>query len=441
MEKRVKPNWWCATQGQTQPSHNRVLLKHIEMTRKIRFLLIVVFFTSVISLLHHDSIWRWITDTTYGCPSFPFLFVPSKKPKHINVAFIKTHKTAGTNMQSMMMRFADRHNLTVMLPIESCHVDFCYPQWFRASNVHPGMLSANILASHLRFDRKEVQRLMPKDTIYITIMREPGAMFDSAFYYYLHYCKSFMNVPGHSLAGFLADPQRYYQQNEPFSRFTKNTMTFDLGKDKDHPATDTAYVQAFLAEMEETFSLVMITEYFDESLVVLRHLLSWDLEDILYFRLNMRKESTKKQLSPDLVSKARAWNALDTYLYDHFNASLWQKIGALGPGCVEREVRELRQAMDNLMRSCFKGTMPLLAAKQINPESRPWQPAGDIDIMGYVLPENFSHGLSQHTQELCRKIILPGYVYGRMIQQSQAERYKARQQQQTQNIHKSTKKS
>ncbi|XP_068164917.1 galactose-3-O-sulfotransferase 3-like [Antennarius striatus] len=372
-----------------------------------------------------------ITNTTYGCPSYPFQFVPSKKPKHINVAFIKTHKTAGTTMLSMMMRFADCHNLTVMLPIESCHVDFCYPQWFNASSVDPGTLSGTILAGHMRFDKKEVQRLMPKDTIYITIMREPSALFDSAFHYYLPRCRSFMNVPGHSLAGFLADPQRYYQQNEPFSRFTKNSMTFDFGKDKDHPATDIAYVQAFLAEMEETFSLVMITEYFDESLVVLRHLFSWDLEDILYFRLNMRKESTKKQLSPDLVSKARAWNALDTYLYDHFNASLWQKIGALGPGCVEREVRELRQALDNLMRSCFKGTMPLCEAKLINAESRPWQPARDIDIMGYVLPENFSHGLSQHTQELCRNIILPGNVYVRRIKKSQAERYKARQQQQT----------
>lgn len=212
--------------------------------------------------------------------------------------------------------------------------------------------------------------------------------------------------------------------------YARNALAFDLGLDKDHSGEDEEYVQASLAEVEKVFSLVMIAEYFDESLVLLRHLLSWDLDDILYFKLNMRKASSKRSLTPRLATKIRSWNSLDTRLYDHFNASLWRQISALGLGCVAREVQFLRQAQEKLMRSCFDGTMPLLrSASQIkNNNLRPWQPGGKVDIMGYDIPANLSQRYSSQAQELCFKLIMPEVQYTQVLLRSQSIRYRRGQQ-------------
>ncbi|XP_068164919.1 galactose-3-O-sulfotransferase 3-like [Antennarius striatus] len=342
---------------------------------------------------------------------------PLQKTKHTNLVFVKTHKTAGSTMQNLLFRFAQHHNLTVALPAEFCDHKFCYPSLFSHTFVRPNTIPPNIMTSHLRFNMKELQLVMPKDTIYITILREPSFMFESLFNYFLNYCDSFRRVPNHSLETFLADPWQYYRPNEEDSVYARNTMTFDLGKDKDHPPTDAAYVQAFLAEMEQAFSLVMITDYFDESLIVLRHLLSWDLDDLLYFKINSRKEESKQTLTPALASKIRDWNALDTQLYDYFNASLWRKIAALGTAFVAKEVRELQQAQENLMRSCFNGEVQIRSSKEMKNRSlRPWQPVGTAEIMGFDLPLNFSHGLSSHVKELCLKIATPELHYLDILQ-------------------------
>ncbi|CAL8378358.1 unnamed protein product [Boreogadus saida] len=58
----------------------------------------------------------------------------------------------------------------------------------------------------------------------------------------------------------------------------RNTLTFDLGGEKARSAEDVGYSWAFVAEVEQAFTLGMIAEHFDESLVLQRHLLFWDLE-------------------------------------------------------------------------------------------------------------------------------------------------------------------
>ncbi|XP_068612199.1 galactose-3-O-sulfotransferase 3-like [Brachionichthys hirsutus] len=391
--------------------------KHNKMIKKLFLLLTTIVTVSL--LVHQRSLLsRTVYSFDFSRPFICFHTIFDRKPKHTNVAFLKTHKTASSTMQNIMFRFAERHNLTVALPVESCGHRFCYPNSFNPDFVHPHTKPPNIVASHMRFNKKELQRLMPNDTIYITIMREPSSMFESSFSYNLNGCATFRRVPNHSLEAFLADPRRYYRPDEKDSMFARNFLVFDLGRDNDHPATDAAYVQDLLAEVEQTFSLVMITDYFDESLVVLRHLLSWDLEDILYFKLNMRKEDSKQTLTPVLASKIRAWNSLDTYLYDYFNASLWRQILALGPGCVAKEVRELRQAQESLMRSCFNGKVPLSPSGRVgNKKLHPWRPSGKVEIMGYDLPANLSSD-----QEHCLKLATPPIQYTQLLRQSQSIR-------------------
>ncbi|XP_051999450.1 galactose-3-O-sulfotransferase 3-like [Xyrauchen texanus] len=349
--------------------------------------------------------------------------------KHTSVAFLKTHKTASSTVQNILFRFAERNNLSVALPVTTCQHQFCYPQPFSVHFVHPYTTSPDIITNHLRFSHSELRRLMPRKTVYITILREPAAMFESLFSYFNQNCLSFKRVPNGSLENFLDHPWRYYRPEELDSMYARNTLTHDLGGDKDHPSKEApAYAKRFAAEVDRVFSLVMISEYFDESLVLLRRLLSWDLDDVLYVSLNMRTPDSKSSLSSENTAKVRSWNAIDSVIYDYFNASLWRQLRSLGLPCVEREVQLLRRSRDRLVRGCFGGNLPTLrSASQIkNKALRPWQPSSKVAIVGYDLPVNITQKGQVPLRDECLKMIMPEVQYTQLLLRSESLRYRRR---------------
>ncbi|XP_048850661.1 galactose-3-O-sulfotransferase 3-like [Brienomyrus brachyistius] len=403
---------------------------HQMSCKKMFFLLLAV--SSLSLFLHSRGHFIWIIKSSKMASNITCsLSSAAAKTKHMSIAFLKTHKTASSTMQNILFRFAEHHNLTVALPQSPCDHQFCYPSSFSSRFVHPYTLPARIITSHMRFNHNEVQRIMPNDTIYVTILREPASMFESLFSYYNQYCPSFKRVPDGSLETFLKDPWRYFRPTEKDSMYAHNTLTYDLGGDNNHRASDKAYVKGFIAKIESIFSLVMISEYFDESLVLLRHLLSWELEDVLYIKQNMRTPGSRRSLQEGLPARIRVWNALDAKLYNHFNASLWRQLDALGLDCVAQEVQLLRQARDRLVRGCFGGPQPQLRpANQIKDKVlRPWQPSSKVAIMGYELPLNASYMGAKpgsESRDHCLKLILPEVQYSQRLLQMQSLRYRRR---------------
>lgn len=53
-------------------------------------------------------------------------------------------------------------------------------------------------------------------------------------------------------------------------------------------------IKKHVDELAEKIDLVLIMEYFDESLVLLKRELCWDLDDVVYFKLNQRSEEYKQ---------------------------------------------------------------------------------------------------------------------------------------------------
>ncbi|XP_022363464.1 galactose-3-O-sulfotransferase 3 [Enhydra lutris kenyoni] len=399
------------------------ILQHVQQATKMmsrRKILLLVLGCSTVSLLIHQG-----AQLSWYPKLFPLSCPPLRdsppRPKHMTVAFLKTHKTAGTTVQNILFRFAERHNLTVALPHPSCEHQFCYPRNFSVHFVHPATRPPHVLASHLRFDRAELERLMPPGTVYVTILREPAAMFESLFSYYNQYCPAFRRVPNASLEAFLRAPEAYYRAGEHFAMFAHNTLAYDLGGDNERsPRDDAAYLAGLIRQVEEVFSLVMIAEYFDESLVLLRRLLAWDLDDVLYAKLNARAASSRLAAIPAALARAaRAWNALDAGLYDHFNATFWRRVASAGRACVEREARELREARERLLRRCFGEEPVLRPAAQIRTKQlQPWQPSRKVDIMGYDLP---SGGAGPAT-EACLKLAMPEVQYSSYLLRKQKRR-------------------
>ncbi|XP_063043202.1 galactose-3-O-sulfotransferase 3 [Engraulis encrasicolus] len=435
------------------------------MLSQKKIFLILVTISTVSLLLHHGVHLNWSLDSlTLGCSSLPLgpwrLSLSSSSisistasgVKHTSLVFLKTHKTASTTMQNILFRFAERHNLTVALPISGCGHQFCYPQSFSVRNVHPYTRTRpDILTSHTRLNVSEMRRLMPNGTRYITILREPSAMFESLFSYYNTHCGSFKRVPSGSIEEFLRQPQLYYRPEEADSGYARNTLTYDLGGDKDHqPSGDGEYMKRFVQHVDSVFSLVMISEHFDESLVLLRRLLNWEVEDLLYLKLNMRADESRKRLQGTLPAKIRAWNWLDAALYDYFNASLWRQLEELGPACLERELRVMRKAQDWLVRECFGEDTPRVRSPTEiqNKQLRPWQPSKKVAIVGYDFPVTSNTTKEQGgggdgsaggaaaaagggggggdggrvAKEMCLKMVMPEVNYSELLLRSQFAR-------------------
>ena len=65
----------------------------------------------------------------------------------------------------------------------------------------------------------------------------------------------------------------------PSSIIGKNQQLWDLGT-TDIEMEDAGTVQAKISRFDSEFDLVLIAEYFDESLVLLAQILCWDLSDV-----------------------------------------------------------------------------------------------------------------------------------------------------------------
>ena len=172
-------------------------------------------------------------------------------------------------------------------------------------------------------------------------------------------------------------------------------MLFDLG----FPETsydNTTLVQTYIENLATDFDLVMIMEHFDESLVLLKRILCWEVEDILYFKLNERRKEDQRvsDLNERSRTLIRQWNSADVKLYGHFNRTLWEKIGAEGPAFYE-DLRVFREKNKARRETCLR--------------------QGDFEeeaytgkfVRGYALKRNLTLG----ERQMCRRMVRNEIAY------------------------------
>lgn len=103
--------------------------------------------------------------------------------------------------------------------------------------------------------------------------------------------------------------------------------------------------------IEAEFDLVLISEYFNEFMMLPKEIWCWDLDDVVSFPLNKR-DIIKSQLSKDSVKKLKSWNKLDWELYMHFNKTFsGEKIYLhIGKECIKQEVKVLQEKQIQLAK-------------------------------------------------------------------------------------------
>ncbi|XP_018415855.1 PREDICTED: galactose-3-O-sulfotransferase 2-like [Nanorana parkeri] len=329
----------------------------------------------------------------------------SCQPKR-NIFFLKTHKTASSTIMNILFRYGEFHNLTFAFPVYNTL--YSYPNLFSASFVNGfsgrGNNTFNIMCHHMRFRFAEVQKVMPNDTFYFTVLRNPISLMESSFTY-LRRDGPFAKAK--NLEDFLHNTSTYYDAKMKDSHFSKNFMTFDFGFDPN--GLDTIKnVKLIQREVDIIFDLVLITEYFDESLILLKDALCWSFDDILSIPLNRRSNTTKKALSLETQEKVKRWNSLDWQLYVYFNNSFWKRVEEFGRKRMQREVKILQRKRLEIEKTCLQDEV---APNHLKDKSMvPFQ-SGIATILGY----NLKSGITAANKLLCQRLVTPELQYSGLL--------------------------
>ena len=334
-----------------------------------------------------------LNSTTTIVPS-----MPECQPQDY-VVFLKTHKTGSSTITNILNRYADRKNLTMLLPKDETFYSFNWPNKFRlsyAKDNHGKM--PNILANHARYNRKSLNYLFPRErTSYITILREPVKQWESTF--------SYMSFPYILNIYKKRDPLEFFLEHPPTienlkkiaRRFPsiyliKNPLFFDLGFDYKHYDNATMIRRA-LNTIDKDFDLVLMMEHFDESMVLLKRRLCWSIDDVVFFKTNERLNKNKRILTSEQEESIKKWNNADIALYDYFIDRFWKEIEKEGPEFYD-DLQNLKQRKKYHFRTC-------VAREKVT------EAYSSVYVKGYEMKKN----LSTETKLFCERMLRNELAY------------------------------
>ncbi|KAK3083277.1 hypothetical protein FSP39_018270 [Pinctada imbricata] len=221
----------------------------------------------------------------------------------------------------------------------------------------------DILCHHSVYNRSTIQRILPKDTVYIAIVREPFARFVSAILFFRKdYKEKYLTSikSDNVISTFLANPRKYEPKGMARS-FTNNRMAYDFGlAPKDIKNKSKEKISKFIEKIDNEFDLVMVLEYLDESLILMKRMLNWSLNDILYLGISnagiTNKTAATQNVTEVDVNRHKAWESIDYILYEHFLTKL-KRIIAIQDDTFEKELEDFRRARLKVTKYCHGGKL------------------------------------------------------------------------------------
>jgi hypothetical protein len=311
-----------------------------------------------------------------GAASPISLDLPHRCPsgERINFAFIKCMKCATETMGTILRRFGYTRHLNFVLPRKrNLYLGWPFP--VETMDYRPSMRPYNALIEHSIYNHSVMSEILPADTGFITIIREPWSHFKSVFHYF-----RIAQVVDIQNADAVSDVSEYLQSVEKFEEIysspekqnvglrgcvpngfslTRNLMSHCVGMPLGFPsgreniADNPEAIRTYIHQLDQEFTLVMIFEYFHESLVLLKRLMCWSFKDIVFHLSNVGHYDYKNAApSPANLAIHRNWSRVDYVLYDHYNKTFWDKVSAQGPSFSD-EVALFSVVQSLVSRFCF----------------------------------------------------------------------------------------
>ncbi|XP_046557860.1 galactose-3-O-sulfotransferase 2-like [Haliotis rubra] len=297
------------------------------------------------------------------------------KEKH-NFVFIKCMKCATETMATIIRRFGYTRNLSFVTPVSN-KLYLGWPYLMTEYDIRPSSRGYNIIMEHSIYNKTIMQKLMPKDTLYISIIREPFSHVKSTINYFK--VLQILDITSkNGLSEYLHNLEKYeviYKSPEKHQpRFcipdgfsmTKNLMSHCHGMPlgfppgRDDISGDPAAVDQYIQDLGKEFYFMMLVEYFHESLVLLKRKMCWTFQDILYKSVNTGNYTYKDtQPDPELVAIYKKWSPVDYKLYDYFNRTFWQTVDKQSNDFFD-EVAAFDQVQKRVSSFCDYGGLNLL---------------------------------------------------------------------------------
>ena len=298
-----------------------------------------------------------------------------------HVAFLKVHKTASSTAQNIFLRFGDARNLTFVLAHtkgESGWLNvISYRNSLTINNVVPPPSGKHfdILCCHVIYNQHSFATFLPSNTVNIGIVREPISRFQSAVKYFSP--GFIMKIPGDEpLRAYARNPLRYEPDN-PTASFTNNRMAVEFGFPLDvFPGKNNLQqqdlqikIQNYINILDNEFDFIIISERFEESMVLMKRMLNWSIKDILYIDKNVASSGTnnRKVVPKDSYDDIRKFLYLDTALYE-FALRRFNKLMSLAGKRFYEECNHFKTVRKDVHEFCAGKTNE----ESMNVAAKPW---------------------------------------------------------------------
>ena len=325
-----------------------------------------------------------------------------------NFVFIKCMKCATESLGTVFRRFGYTRHLNFALPGKrNIYLGWPYP--FEKQYVRPSKIKYNILFEHSVYNGPVMKSVMANDTVFITMIRSPWEQFKSSFNYF-----RLGDISGlasdDDMNEYLSDIEQYEEvyksskNNEKRWCFpdgfsmTRNILSHCLGmplgfpKGREDISHDPSAVASFIKHLHENFLLIMIADYFYESLVLLKRLMCWSLKDIVFRRANINSYKFKSVPAEGKYFEIhRNWSRIDYLLFEHFNKTFWKKVANQGSD-FKQEVDHFRLVHLVVDRFCFVENSWLFPTKYLTIPSSQFNPVFNVSgeecsmMTTYMLP-------------------------------------------------------
>ncbi|KAK6186141.1 hypothetical protein SNE40_008237 [Patella caerulea] len=293
--------------------------------------------------------------------------------KKINdVAFLKVHKCGSTTVSNIIQRFGMRNGLNLVLPDKPHEGHFWVLgslddfDWQSIIPLPKGRVY-NILSVDTIYNHTMYRTLIPNNPFILGIVRDPVERFISMDFY------EGRGIP--LVEKYKGDPHIYAHikgKAETDEVSAIRGMAYDFGLPVAQ-RNDMASIMSLVELIDVEFNFVMVMEYFDESLVLLKRKLCWETRDVLYIKRNQNTQKKQYALSPEHRRNLRNIQKADVNIYEHFKRIFFKEFNSLGTEGLE-EVHNFKNLLRIIGDFCaVKKPLKLTIA------ATAWNEAFDID--------------------------------------------------------------
>ena len=258
------------------------------------------------------------------------------------VIFVHIPKAAGTTLRKIIER---QYKPTAIFTVQESIEEFKkLPEAQRTA--------IRCLMGHMRFGAHE---LLPRVSIYITVLRDPLDRVISHYYYVLRSPDNVLHndvvSKSMSLKDFVCSGMTPELDNGQTRRLSGVGHSIGFGQ------CSTELLVSAKRNLREQFAVVGLAERFDETLILLKRALGWRVP--LYVKENVtRNRPPREEISDDILAVMEKYNKLDIELYRYAQNIFEEQIGEKKPS-FERELKAFR-LLNTLYSAIYLSSRPVI---------------------------------------------------------------------------------